>query len=70
MVGLPVSFDGQLHGQARANQAFAAKLRERIHSQSSSPTRRSHRYAPKRRCGRRAYGLIASASGWTRRLRR
>ncbi|HEY7019746.1 MAG TPA: Holliday junction resolvase RuvX [Ktedonobacterales bacterium] len=30
VVGLPVSFDGQLHGQARAVQAFAAKLRERI----------------------------------------
>jgi putative Holliday junction resolvase len=30
VVGLPVSFDGQLHGQARAIQAFAAKLRERI----------------------------------------
>jgi putative Holliday junction resolvase len=29
VVGLPVSFDGQLHGQARAIQAFAAKLRER-----------------------------------------
>jgi putative pre-16S rRNA nuclease len=30
VVGLPVSFDGQLHGQARSIQAFAAKLRERI----------------------------------------
>ena len=30
VVGLPVSFDGQLHGQARAIQTFAAKLRERI----------------------------------------
>lgn len=30
VVGLPVSFDGQLHGQARANQAFAEKLRRRI----------------------------------------
>jgi len=30
VVGLPVSFDGQLHGQARAIQSFAAKLRERI----------------------------------------
>jgi putative Holliday junction resolvase len=30
VVGLPVSFDGQLYGQARAIQAFAAKLRERI----------------------------------------
>lgn len=30
VVGLPVSFDGQLHGQARATQAFAEKLRCRI----------------------------------------
>jgi putative Holliday junction resolvase len=30
VVGLPVSFDGRLHGQARAIQMFAAKLRERI----------------------------------------
>jgi putative Holliday junction resolvase len=30
VVGLPVSFDGQLHGQARATQAFAEKLRHRI----------------------------------------
>src|SRR5262247_3135572 len=30
VVGLPVSFDGQLYGQARAIQSFAAKLRERI----------------------------------------
>ncbi len=30
VVGLPVSFDGQLHGQARATQAFAEKLRSRI----------------------------------------
>jgi putative Holliday junction resolvase len=30
VVGLPISFDGQLHGQARANQAFAEKLRRRI----------------------------------------
>ena len=30
VVGLPVSFDGQLHGQAWAIQAFAAKLRARI----------------------------------------
>lgn len=30
VVGLPVSFDGQLHGQARAIQAFAEKLRRRI----------------------------------------
>lgn len=30
VVGLPVSFDGQLHGQARATQAFAEKLRRRI----------------------------------------
>ncbi len=34
VVGLPVSFDGQLHGQARAIQAFAAKLRERIRAAS------------------------------------
>lgn len=32
VVGLPVSFDGQLHAQARAIQAFAAKLRARIAS--------------------------------------
>ncbi|HEX8731118.1 MAG TPA: Holliday junction resolvase RuvX [Ktedonobacterales bacterium] len=30
VVGLPVSFDGQLHAQARAIQAFAAKLRARV----------------------------------------
>lgn len=30
VVGLPVSFDGQLHGQARAIQSFAEKLRRRI----------------------------------------
>lgn len=30
VVGLPVSFDGQLHGQARATQSFAEKLRRRI----------------------------------------
>ncbi len=30
VVGLPVSFDGQLHGQAQATQAFAEKLRSRI----------------------------------------
>lgn len=30
VVGLPVSFDGQLHAQARAIQAFAAKLRGRV----------------------------------------
>lgn len=30
VVGLPVSFDGQLHAQARAIQAFAAKLRARL----------------------------------------
>lgn len=30
VVGLPISFDGQLHGQARATQAFAEKLRRRI----------------------------------------
>jgi putative pre-16S rRNA nuclease len=30
VVGLPVSFDGQLYGQARAIQGFAAKLRKRI----------------------------------------
>jgi putative Holliday junction resolvase len=30
VVGLPVSFDGQLHGQARATQAFAEKLRRRL----------------------------------------
>ena len=30
VVGLPVSFDGQLYGQARAIQRFAAMLRERI----------------------------------------
>lgn len=29
-VGLPVSFDGQLHAQARAIQSFAAKLRPRL----------------------------------------
>ena len=30
VVGLPVSFDGQLHAQARAIQSFAEKLRRRI----------------------------------------
>jgi putative Holliday junction resolvase len=30
VVGLPISFDGQLHAQARATQAFAEKLRRRI----------------------------------------
>lgn len=30
VVGLPVSFDGQLHAQARAIQSFAAKLRRRL----------------------------------------
>ena len=30
VVGLPVSFDGQLHGQARATQSFAEKLRRRL----------------------------------------
>lgn len=30
VVGLPISFDGQLHGQARATQAFGEKLRRRI----------------------------------------
>lgn len=30
VVGLPVSFDGQLHAQARAIQAFGEKLRRRI----------------------------------------
>lgn len=30
VVGLPVSFDGQLHAQARAIQSLAAKLRARI----------------------------------------
>lgn len=30
VVGLPVSFDGQLHAQARATQAFAEKLRRRL----------------------------------------
>lgn len=30
VVGLPVSFDGQLHGQARAIQSFAEKLRRRL----------------------------------------
>ncbi|MDE3231308.1 MAG: Holliday junction resolvase RuvX [Chloroflexota bacterium] len=30
IVGLPVSFDGQLHAQARAIQTFAAKLRARV----------------------------------------
>lgn len=30
VVGLPVSFDGGLHGQARATQSFAEKLRGRI----------------------------------------
>ena len=30
VVGLPVSFDGQLHGQAQSVQAFAEKLRRRV----------------------------------------
>lgn len=30
VVGLPVSFDGQLHAQARSVQAFAAKLGRRL----------------------------------------
>jgi putative Holliday junction resolvase len=30
VVGLPVSFDGQLHAQARAIQSFAEKLRRRL----------------------------------------
>lgn len=30
VVGLPVSFDGQLHAQAQAIQAFGEKLRRRI----------------------------------------
>ncbi len=30
VVGLPISFDGQLHAQARAIQKFAEKLRRRI----------------------------------------
>lgn len=30
VVGLPVSFDGQLHGQARAIQSFAEKLQRRV----------------------------------------
>ena len=30
VVGLPISFDGQLHGQARAVQSFAEKLRARL----------------------------------------
>ena len=30
VVGLPVSFDGQLHAQARRVQAFAGKLRSRL----------------------------------------
>jgi putative holliday junction resolvase len=30
VVGLPISFDGQLHGQARSVQAFAEKLRARL----------------------------------------
>lgn len=30
VVGLPVSLDGALHGQARAVQAFAERLRKRI----------------------------------------
>jgi putative Holliday junction resolvase len=30
VVGLPVSFDGQLHAQAEAVQSFAEKLRRRI----------------------------------------
>ena len=30
VVGLPVSMDGQLHGQAQATQAFGEKLRARL----------------------------------------
>lgn len=30
VTGLPVSFDGQLHGQARSVQVFAEKLRRRL----------------------------------------
>ncbi len=30
VVGLPVSFDGQLHGQAQAVQTFGEKLRARL----------------------------------------
>ena len=30
VVGLPVSFDGQLHGQAKSVQSFAEKLRPRL----------------------------------------
>lgn len=30
VVGLPVSLDGELHGQARSVQAFAEKLRKRL----------------------------------------
>jgi hypothetical protein len=30
VVGLPISFDGQLHAQARAIQAFGEKLRRRL----------------------------------------
>jgi putative Holliday junction resolvase len=30
VVGLPISFDGQLHGQARSVQAFGEKLRARL----------------------------------------
>ena len=30
VVGLPISFDGQLHGQARSVQAFAEQLRRRL----------------------------------------
>jgi putative Holliday junction resolvase len=30
VVGLPISFDGQLHGQAQSVQAFAEKLRHRL----------------------------------------
>ena len=30
VVGLPISFDGQLHGQAQSVQAFGEKLRARL----------------------------------------
>ena len=71
VVGLPVSFDGQLHGQARAIQTFAAKLRRRI----AQPVRFADEHSL---VGARggdesrdpAWGLIASASDWTRWRRR
>ena len=31
VIGLPISFDGQLHAQARSVQAFGEKLRHRVH---------------------------------------